>query len=206
HRHDAAHRQQQGRRQNRRLDRKLRRRQRQANDASDHQDRRCRPLRRRDDRQIARRQKRPFVRDDLYAQEVIGPAASETRVELRPPLSPVLGGEGWGEGRSELIGKDSPFYVPPFLHVLGGLVYRHSAFWLWLGRLESRLLAQELRQVPVQTPIYVCGLARSGSTLLHEVVSSHPSVATHRSKDYPMLFTPYWWRRATANLRPQAPR
>jgi hypothetical protein len=103
-------------------------------------------------------------------------------------------------------GKDSPFYVPPFLDVLGGLVHRHPAFWRWLGRLESRTLAEQLRPVAVRMPIYVCGLARSGSTLLHEVVSSHPGVATHRSKDYPMLFTPYWWRRATANLRPRAPR
>jgi hypothetical protein len=86
------------------------------------------------------------------------------------------------------------------------LVQRHRAFWLWLGRLESSLLAEEVRPVPVRMPIYVCGLARSGSTLLHEVVASHPGVATHRVRDYPMLFTPYWWRRATANLRPRAPR
>jgi hypothetical protein len=55
-------------------------------------------------------------------------------------------------------------------------------------------------------PIYVCGLARSGSTLLHEFVCSLPGVATHRIKDYPLVFTPYWWRRATANPRPQPPR
>jgi hypothetical protein len=103
-------------------------------------------------------------------------------------------------------GKESPFHVPSFLHILGGLVHRYRAFWLWLGRLESRLLAEEVRQIPVRMPIYVCGLARSGSTLLHEVVSCHPHVATHRIKDYPMLFTPYWWRRATANIRPQSPR
>ena len=102
--------------------------------------------------------------------------------------------------------KDSPFHVPSFLDVLGGLVHRHRAFWIGAGRLESRLLAEEVRQVPLRMPIYVCGLARSGSTLLHEIISSHPGVATHRSKDYPMLFTPYWWRRATAKLRPQAPR
>jgi hypothetical protein len=77
---------------------------------------------------------------------------------------------------------------------------------VWLGQLETSLLAHELRQRPVRMPIYICGLARSGSTLLHEVVSSHPGVATHRIKDYPMLFTPFWWRRATAKLRPQAPR
>jgi hypothetical protein len=102
--------------------------------------------------------------------------------------------------------RESPFYVPPFLHALGGLVQRHREFWLGLGRLESRLLAEQIRHVQVRKPIYVTGLARSGSTLLHEVLAAHPGVATHRVKDYPMLFTPYWWRRATANLRPSPPR
>jgi hypothetical protein len=101
---------------------------------------------------------------------------------------------------------ESPFYVPPFLHVLGGLVQRYPSFWLWLGRRESSLLAEEIAPVAVRMPIYVCGLARSGSTLLHEVVASHPHTATHRIKDYPLLFTPYWWRRASANLRPSPPR
>jgi hypothetical protein len=58
----------------------------------------------------------------------------------------------------------------------------------------------------VHKPIYVCGLARSGSTLLHEVVCSPAGVATHRMKDFPMIFTPYWWRRVTAASRPTAPR
>ena len=101
---------------------------------------------------------------------------------------------------------ESPFYVPSFLHVLGGLVERHPSFWLWLGRLESRQLADEIIPLAVRMPIYVCGLARSGSTLLHEAVASHPHVATHRIKDYPMLFTPYWWRRANRKARPQPPR
>jgi hypothetical protein len=103
-------------------------------------------------------------------------------------------------------GPASPFYVPPFLDVLGRLVQRHPAFWRWLARLESNLLADELRGISVRMPVYVCGLARSGSTLLHEVIAAHPDVATHRAKDYPMLFTPCWWRRAAANLRPQPPR
>jgi hypothetical protein len=103
-------------------------------------------------------------------------------------------------------GKDSPFHVPPFLHVLGGLVHRHPAFWLRLARLESAILAHELRQTALRMPIYISGLARSGSTLLHHVIGSHPSIATHRIKDYPMVFTPYWWRRATANLPPPPPR
>jgi hypothetical protein len=101
---------------------------------------------------------------------------------------------------------ESPFYVPPFLDALGGLVHRNRGLFLSLGRLESRLLAEPLQAVPLRMPIFIAGLARSGSTLLHEIVASHPDVATHRSKDYPMLFTPYWWRRATANMRPPPPR
>ncbi len=106
---------------------------------------------------------------------------------------------------NSVTGNDSPFYVPRMLDILGGLVDRHRDFWLWLGRMESNSLAQKLRHVPLAMPIYICGLARSGSTLLHEVVCSHSGVATHRIKDYPMTFTPYWWRRATAKLRPKEP-
>jgi hypothetical protein len=108
--------------------------------------------------------------------------------------------------RGHASGEESLFAVPSWLHAMGGFVHRHRSFWLWLARLESQLLAQELPQIAVRRPIFVCGLARSGSTLLHEIVSSHPGVATHRVKDYPMVFTPFWWRRATANQRPQAPR
>ena len=102
--------------------------------------------------------------------------------------------------------KISPFYVPPFLDLLGGLVDRFRKFWLGLGRLETSLLEEQLAAISVSKPVYVCGLARSGSTLLHEIVASAPGVATHRVKDYPMVYTPYWWRQATARRRPTAPR
>jgi Sulfotransferase family len=92
--------------------------------------------------------------------------------------------------------ETSPFYVPAILDLLGGWVHRHRPFWLWLGRLESRVLRHELRTVSIAMPIYVCGLARSGSTLLHEIVAAHPGVATHRVKDYPFVYIPHWWRRA----------
>jgi hypothetical protein len=104
------------------------------------------------------------------------------------------------------VDKTSPFYVPPMLHLLGGLVERFRDLCLALGRLESHLLADELSAVPLTRPVYVCGLARSGSTLLHELVAAHPGVATHRAKDYPLVYTPYWWRRATRRRAPAPPR
>jgi hypothetical protein len=102
--------------------------------------------------------------------------------------------------------RDSPFAVPLLLHVLGGLVHRWPGLWLWLSRVESNGLEREIAGLSIRKPIYVCGLARSGSTLLHEIISSCRSVATQRVKDYPMVFTPFWWRRALAGQHPAAPR
>jgi hypothetical protein len=100
----------------------------------------------------------------------------------------------------------SAFYVPPILDFLGWWTEQGGDFWLGLGRLESRLLAPQLAAIDASGPIYVAGLARSGSTLLHEIIASHPGVACHRIKDYPMVFTPYWWRQATAGGKPGTPR
>ena len=122
-------------------------------------------------------------------------SAADPLLSVRAPAS-----------RSPGPDKDSPFYVPPCLDFLGMLVDRFRKFWLGLGRLESNILKEQLSTVAVRMPIFVCGLARSGSTLLHEIVGSHSGVATQRVKDYPMVYTPYWWRQATARLPPAAPR
>jgi hypothetical protein len=90
---------------------------------------------------------------------------------------------------------DEDFRVAPGLHLLGGLVSHHRPLWTRLGELETRLLAQALTEVRVRQPVYVTGLARSGSTLLLELLHRHPGTVTHRYQDYPMLFTPYWWNR-----------
>jgi hypothetical protein len=108
--------------------------------------------------------------------------------------------------RTPSVDRTSPFYVSPALDILGRLVRDHPRFWLWLGDAESAVLAPRIANNLLVKPVYVCGLARSGSTLLHEVVSVHPGVATHRLKDYPFVSTPYWWRRATAAARPSEPR
>lgn len=100
----------------------------------------------------------------------------------------------------------SAFVVPWWLDWLGSLVHQHPKLWVRAANMESRVIASELHQISITAPIYICGLARSGSTLLHEIVASNPSVATHRMKDFPFVFTPYWWRRATSKWRQQAAR
>jgi hypothetical protein len=100
---------------------------------------------------------------------------------------------------------DDPFHVPLLLHFLGGCVQVCRGAFLALGRLESHVLESELGAIEVTMPIFVCGLARSGSTLLHLALSRVPGVGTHRAKDYPLVYTPHWWRQATKS-QPGPPR
>lgn len=88
------------------------------------------------------------------------------------------------------------FDVPRAMDWLSGCVARCPGIWKRLGNLETRLLSPQLRSVRIDRPIYVTGLARSGTTILLEMLASHDDVATHQYRDFPMLFTPYWWGEA----------
>jgi hypothetical protein len=87
------------------------------------------------------------------------------------------------------------FDVAPWMDRLGGFIERHPSRWIKLGSLETRLVEGALADIRIDRPIYVTGLARSGTTILLETLARHPEVATHRYRDFPMLFTPYAWNR-----------
>lgn len=91
--------------------------------------------------------------------------------------------------------QDDAFQVDPLTHYLGGLVSRSRWLWVRLGRLETWFLKDALAAVEVRQPVYIAGLARSGSTILLELLARHPETAAHRYRDYPLLFTPYAWNR-----------
>ncbi len=89
----------------------------------------------------------------------------------------------------------SAFDVPRWLDTLGGLVDRHPQWWIGLGRLEDRLLADEVAEIDIDRPIYISGLARSGSTILLELLSSTDDTVSHAYKDFPPVFAPWMWNR-----------
>jgi hypothetical protein len=72
--------------------------------------------------------------------------------------------------------------------------------WKALGKLESSLLASELSDQAIEKPIFVSGVARSGSTILTEIIAQHPEVASHHYSDFPMTWTPYWWNSLRGRL------
>src|SRR5260370_41629056 len=116
-----------------------------------------------------------------------GAATCRTPSLRSPRLTPCLKGKRRPAPRSPngislapegALDQTSPFYVPSLLHYLGGWGHRPRAFWLALGRLESHPLADELAPGPVTLPVYVCGLAPSGTALPPQGRAPHPGLAT----------------------------
>ena len=87
------------------------------------------------------------------------------------------------------------FRVARWVDALGGFISRRPRLWIALGNLESRVIADDLDAIRVTQPIYISGVARAGSTILLETLAQHPDLASHRYRDYPPVFTPYWWNR-----------
>ncbi len=78
-------------------------------------------------------------------------------------------------------------------HALSTFVAYTTFLWRWLGDLETEVLRDDLEDVDIRAPVYISGLARSGSTILLRVLDSHPDVVTHQYRDFPFLYIPYWW-------------
>ncbi|MBF0383061.1 MAG: sulfotransferase [Magnetococcales bacterium] len=83
-------------------------------------------------------------------------------------------------------------HVPLFIDLLGGLIHNRKKFWIGLGNLESEMMEKKLANVAVESPIFVSGLARSGSTILLEILAKTPNMASHLNRDFPFVFTPFW--------------
>jgi len=83
-------------------------------------------------------------------------------------------------------------------HVPAGLFWRSALFdstsraWRWLAGLESGVLRDEIDATTISKPVYVAGLARSGTTIITELLARHPDVTSHRYSDFPNVYTPYW--------------
>ncbi len=95
------------------------------------------------------------------------------------------------------------FAVPTWMHRVGGWQHRHPAAAIRLGNFDTRMATDAIADIDIRAPIYVAGLARSGTTILLELLAAHPDVGTHQYRDFPPVFTPWLWDRWLARV-PQA--
>lgn len=90
--------------------------------------------------------------------------------------------------------------MPGWLDMLGRLMDRAGGFMRRLGNLESSAHRNPLDSIEIDRPVYVAGLARSGSTILLEMLARHPDAATHRYRDLPLVMTPIFWNKAFGQI------
>lgn len=64
-----------------------------------------------------------------------------------------------------------------------------------LANVEAEYLRRSLDSTPIVRPLFLTGLARSGTTILLQELCRTDVFATHRYRDFPFLMTPYVWHR-----------
>ena len=84
--------------------------------------------------------------------------------------------------------------VPHILDWLGARAVGGGKGWLMrLARFETAMVADDIADKPITAPVFVCGLARAGSTLLLEMIAGAQGFTSHRYSDYPFVMTPVFW-------------
>lgn len=84
------------------------------------------------------------------------------------------------------------------IDVPGGLYWQSRFFtasaplWRALGNLETRAVEDEIQGISVKQPVYVTSLARAGTTIVTEMLETHPALTCHHYSDFPNPWTPYW--------------
>ena len=87
------------------------------------------------------------------------------------------------------------FAISTGMRLFGYFCHEFPRLWAGIESVETSILENQLGAVTIEEPIYVAGLARSGTTILLELLAGFPSIATHRYRDFPPIWTPYLWNR-----------
>lgn len=70
-----------------------------------------------------------------------------------------------------------------------------------LADLEERMFAKHLDGIEVGRPVFITSLPRAGTTLLLEVVASHPGFVSHTYRNMPFLLCPLLWEQISRGFR-----
>src|SRR4051812_3241920 len=67
--------------------------------------------------------------------------------------------------------------------------------------LEWMLFGKAARAIPVERPVFVCGLARAGTSLVARAVAAAPAMASPSYRDMPFPLAPNLWARLGGKRR-----
>ena len=91
------------------------------------------------------------------------------------------------------INKKSESSYPLTVYYIAKFLNRINPIVVFLDKIETLFLSRRIANNIDDSPIYITGLARAGTTIILEMLSKHPDVATHRYIHIPMSYLPYIW-------------
>lgn len=79
--------------------------------------------------------------------------------------------------------------------LMHALAFSGPGVQMTLAKLDDRLFARQIAEVPETPPIFITSLARGGTTALLNALHDLPEIATHRYIDMPFMSAPLLWSR-----------
>jgi len=99
------------------------------------------------------------------------------------------------------LDKKSEFQYPLIAYHIAKFIDRINPAVLFLDKIETLFLSRRISNYNDESPIYITGLARAGTTIILEMLSKHPDVATHRYIQIPLTYLPYVWTNLAKNTK-----
>ncbi|MBD3197252.1 MAG: hypothetical protein GF317_19515 [Candidatus Lokiarchaeota archaeon] len=92
------------------------------------------------------------------------------------------------------LGDKESVRLPPLAYV-GYSVTKFfdelKRFSLFLDKVESSILRMKLRKININKPVFITGLARSGTTIMLEMLNKHPDLVSHQYKHLVLPYLPF---------------
>jgi len=87
--------------------------------------------------------------------------------------------------------KAVKFQYPRFIFLFAKALNTITPIIKVIDRIETLILSRKILKLRADTPIYITGLARAGTSINLEMLSKHPDVATHRYIQIPLIYLPH---------------
>ena len=84
------------------------------------------------------------------------------------------------------------------------LAFANRSIQLSAADMERTLYGGRFLDVAIDRPVFITSLPRAGTTLLLEIFSRIPGIATHRYRDMPFVMAPVLWQEFSRHFRKQS--
>ena len=83
-------------------------------------------------------------------------------------------------------------YVPKLNYLIHKIFFNNKRLFNYLAEIENNLNSK-IKKININKPVFVCGMARSGTTLVTSFLNSLGTLGSPTYQDMPFINTPLVW-------------